>query len=577
MPIAPYTWQTDDFLTASRLNAELRQVSGQPFVPNGPGWHASKPVYKSFLQNIPTGWPSGGWTPLALAGQTVPPWSVLADTGFFAGSKSDPNGVGQMSGESLINGGGAVGQPGGLALITSNVAWSGGSAGSLIKSGTGIWNGASPTSQGTVQAGDATYDVGTYAVDIVDFGANGVSGFAQSAGPNFASIAGTQDGSWVASRIHGMWASVYPANGAALGSLPTPVSSWSSSSALTATLMNSLSGITRPMDFFNMPPLLRVQASTGTSATTGTNTVINYPAATYDTYGAWNSGTDTYTTPLAGLYLVAAFVSCGTMATGNYLRSNLLVGGTNYAGPAAATTGSSTSAGKVQIFNLAAGTTIQHCVQQNVGTITTNSGQYGSYMIVLYLGATQTPSGTTPPDVTYLFQAGTPGSAMPALFNAYLANDLNFLMSRPYLIANQSTAQTGIAAQVSTLLQMNGTISDNYSGWSTSTHKYTAQVDGFYLCVTENFMATPSLTTSPVQCAGFALTPYGLVASDLYQMQSAFLGSGNGAAGIGIYYLRAGDTIAPVVLSNGTSSTTTSSFASSPSQLSHFEAVWISE
>ena len=51
----------------------------------------------------------------------------------------------------------------------------------------------------------------------------------------------------------------------------------------------------------------------------------------------------------------------------------------------------------------------------------------------------------TPPDTSFRWTAGTPGTSLPGLMQEHLANDLNFLVNRPYLMAYQTQAQSGFA------------------------------------------------------------------------------------------------------------------------------------
>src|SRR5580658_2327522 len=123
MPVPPYTWQTDDFLTASRLNGELYRTGGQQFSPNGTGFHAAKPIYRSF--GYTAGYPSGGtWG--SLGGNVTADaldWPVLADTGSLFGHRMDPLQAGSVV-LNVPNSGGAAGIAGGLGLVTMNTPFS---------------------------------------------------------------------------------------------------------------------------------------------------------------------------------------------------------------------------------------------------------------------------------------------------------------------------------------------------------------------------------------------------------------------------------------------------------------------
>lgn len=204
----------------------------------------------------------------------------------------------------------------------------------------------------------------------------------------------------------------------------------------------------------------------------------------------------------------------------------------------------------MQIFSLNAGDTIKPITFQSSGGTVTGSATYDGAFIVAWLGMKGTPSVLPAvPDITYSWQAGTPGSSMPGLMNAHFANDLNFLAQRPYLMAYQTSAQTGIAMNSPANLNLqsitgiiHGDNGDNYSGWNGTSDAYVAQKSGWYLCVQETFMATPTLTVHPAHYAGFAPSVAGANGPDFFQQANAITRTnGGGAAAVGMYYLRAGD------------------------------------
>lgn len=586
MPIPPYAWQLNDFVTAYRLNSELRRTGGQPFLPNGTGWHASRPVFKTFTNvNLPA--VSSSWQYFYASNATT--WQSTADTGFFAGAKLDEGNNGQINGADLLNGSATSGNAGGTALLT-HVTPFGTASGNTVKAGTAYYNGSAWTqfSQGTVQPTNGGQGCNPFALDLVDIGGVWTSGTrwtgmfsAASGGPAWNSH--NTDGSGTQTRMAAFWAGGDVGSPTIPAGVPTITPSYSPTTPLTSAALNAQ--LQQTMLMLNNPPLLRASPIGGsaTSVPNSANTVITYPTPTpggnsgIDNYNGFNTSTNAYTCPLAGLYLVAAFTAWSSMSSGSVARTGVTVGGTNYSGANSISGGSAMTTAKVQVFNCAAGTQIQHYgFQASGGTISTaNAGAWnGSYMVIVYLGPAVTPSPLpTVPDITYLFQAGTPASQMPAVLTNYLANDLSFLVGRPYLQAVQGSAQTGIAMGTDTALTGLTASSDNYAGFASNT--YTAQRAGWYLAVQETFMAAPSLGSGS-QCAGFIVNPAGSVSADRYQQQNAWTGNGGGAAAVGIYYLRAGDTIQPSILSQATSSTTTSTFVSGAGGQSHFELVWLS-
>jgi hypothetical protein len=326
----------------------------------------------------------------------------------------------------------------------------------------------------------------------------------------------------------------------------------------------------------------------GATAVGGSTTTVSYSGATptWDTYGAFNNTTSTYTCPLPGLYFVAAFGGFDSPTLTNAaIFTGVSINGTSYFGaPVSSVAGNPGRAGKVQVFSLNAGDTIQHVMLQGAGASLNTSTTYGSYFIVLWLGYNSTP-GTLPsaPDPTYLFTAGTNPANTISAFQNHIANDLLFLTQKPYTLAYQTVAQTGIANQTWTPVSMSNNkgivhadSAVSYGGWSTNT--YTVPRTGYYLCVLETSMATPSLTSTPQYAAGFFVVPSGISNVDWFGEQRAVIGAsyGGGSTAVAIYYLRQGDTIQPATWVSNVSSTTTSTYVGSTSQLSHFEAVWLS-
>lgn len=594
MPIAPYNWQQLDFLTASRLNGELYRILGQYFGPNGTGFHAARPVYKSFISN-----PQGG-TPVSV-GTTFGPvnfgtptndWGVTADTSGWMGWRGDDQSRGYYGLSGLLYGGGVTGSNGGIALMTGNVAVSTNSTQQIV-------TGVGDTVLRTIGTGQQLNSgAGIFSspwwLDLIDTNNAGkaVTTWGQVNTGTAAVNASNQDGSGWQSRVQAAWASVYPANGTQVAALPAPASNWTSSSpVLTAAYLNGTAGIANVMNLLNMPPMLRAFGlASGTSLTTSTQTTCVYGTATWDTYSKYNTTTHTYTVPLSGLYLVYnsfPYDAASTPGTG-IQQAGVSINGTSFWGPGLPMSSAAsgvTASNKVQIFSLNAGDTIVPIASQNSGSTLTGSATYQGVFIVLFLGMQGTPSPLpTVPDMTYSWAAGTPASQMPAAMNAHFANDLNFLTKRPYLMAYQSVAQTGIAMATDTAVvcdTLQGIVhadaGDNYSGWTSgAANKYTAQRYGYYLAVQETFMAAPTLFATPWNGAGYKITPVGSTASDYYQGANSVNASHCGAAAVSIYYLRPGDTIQPIIRTAATSATTTATFAGAGFN-PHFELIWLGE
>lgn len=586
MPVLPYTWQNLDFVTASRLQAELRETGGIPFAANGVGWHAGRPVYRSFTSTAPPA--SASWA--AMSGVTSASWSSVSDTAPLLGSRCDPTGIGVVSATGIVNSAGVrpvtgVNQAGGYFLELVHVPWPSGTgtAGCAIGQST-------PVTYGTFQPANTTAQL-TWGIDVFDW-ANTHTGFYEgtaSLGPGTAGAGA--DGSGAALRQSGFWHSVYTTNGLSgrQASLPTVTPSWSSVSS--AALNNNIANV---MGLLNMPPTLRITSPVATSCTSGTYTPVAYTGATVggvnlSTYAMFAPSTGTFTAPIAGLYLVAVMAGFDSTANASVVATGITVNGSvNYMGPPMLSHASqSVRPSKVQVLSLNAGDTVSQFVIQYTGSTISTSTAAPPLFIAVWLGYNSTP-GSLPstPDPTWQFTAGLSGAATQAAFANHVANDLLFLTQRPYTLNYQTSAQTGITGNGTWALALgsntgivHGDSATSYGGAGFSA--YTAPRAGFYLCVEEIFMAVPSLTATPSYAAGYQVSPGGTLAVDYYGQQSAIsgLGYGGGATAVAIYYLNAGDTITPTVLTSNVSSTTTSTFVntgSNPVQTTHFEAVWIS-
>lgn len=591
MPIPPYTWQTSDFLTASRLNGELYTAQGVAFAPTGIAFHAGCPLYKSAAVSGAS-YPAlatGTWFPLgSTASATFGNADVVGDSAGRWGARMDPN-FNQTALLALLDSGGVSGSPGGLGLFTTFIPFVTGAAN--LKAGIGgVQNGATgPGMTGTIQYGNASQQVAPWACDIVDlngtYGAVSGWGLSNQASPGVANNLTASDGSGRCARIGCHWCSSYLNHGTTVSSLQSPRADWSSPPVMTSSVMNGSTGLAGPLNLLNMPPLLRVQSTTTTSiAGSGTYTTVNLGAATYDSYGKWNSGSNTYTAPLAGLYFIAGFVPFDNVNT-TFVQAGVNINGSVIGGPRSQSVASTPiGVSKAGIFDLHSGDTVQLQVQQSSGGGENTSSSTPSTFVILYLGGSGTPSfGTaaTPPDISYRWTAGTPASSMVALMNDHIANDLNFLSCPPYLLSYQSVNQ-GYTAGTPFLVNMgnqsglvHATAGDPWGGWSSSNHYWQAPVSGWYLCVYEVFFVQPG-DTSGVCDARFQCGVNGSSNTDLYQIQNLPSGVGSGGAtAVGYYYLRAGDSIAPYAnQTNGSTGLTTSGTSGVNS---HFECVWVGE
>jgi len=221
-------------------------------------------------------------------------------------------------------------------------------------------------------------------------------------------------------------------------------------------------------------------------------------------------------------------------------------------------------------------------------TFTSANNTYGndlSRLVVVWMSAIASSNGSlsfTPPDTGYRWQAGTSYAALVSAFQTHLTNDVSFLIQRPYLLAYQATAQTGLSANAFHTITMDtvggfvhNSAGDPYGGWNTgSGGYYAAPVDGWYLVVAG--FSQSALASGNASCiAAILQSPAGAQTPDWYQhvsTNSTILTPG--AEAVGVYYLRAGDTVQPQYQQQATA---TFSTAVSAGHQSSFSVMWLSE
>lgn len=163
-------------------------------------------------------------------------------------------------------------------------------------------------------------------------------------------------------------------------------------------------GIKVPMDFefsyniyFHFSPPYVLVTSEGSSQTIPTSsstwTSVQFPTSHADNFGGWSSGSNTrYTAKVAGLYLVAGYVSVAEPAVTHvgYRASRLLVNGTTVYGgntvdPVAGTSTTGTSLYAVDLIQMAVGDYVEMQMQQTQGSaLTVSTGVGNSSRLVVF-------------------------------------------------------------------------------------------------------------------------------------------------------------------------------------------------
>lgn len=452
---------------------------------------------------------------------------------------------------------------------------------------------------GPIQPGSAVYDNCGFAVDLVPRtpgdGALSVGAWMTDGGGKNGTIkANGSSTCGETPRLGEIWCGVLSGNNPLITTVPSPITSIGAATPINSGTLNT--SIRQTLALLNYPPMLSIQAPLGGilgTAITTLNWISFTPAI--DNFSAFSVGTN-YVVPTSGLYFAHCTAvlehggAAGQFATGFKVGSTNYFGGWYTYGPAQ---NQFFGAAATKILDLNAGDTVSTFVQSSTGGQILSAVGYSHWNMV-WLGAI-TGGGLTwqPPEVTgFQFQAATPpGTAstqLAGIMNTKIANDLNFLLNRPYLMVHQSTAQTStVNTFVPCTMQtigglVHGSTGDNYGGWANN--KYTAQVPGWYLAVEEISVAAGAGSQDQIT-AGFSVPTSGGFASpatshgqpDWYQSLPLVSGGTQpgGVTGIGVYYLSKGETIAPAVMYQSGTRTTFSTDVTHNFN-SHFELIWLS-
>lgn len=580
MPLAPDLFPSDAPVTAKQLNTALYEFSpGSPFTPNGIAFHANRPLLVEGL--IASVNQAQGNTSLAIYGD----WKNYFDnTALYGVGADDPYNTASGQFNPYVPGSsGNAGTAGGYYMCWGWANWdSAGAAGlagcQLNENGTLV--------PGGFQLSSTTRFNSSYALDIVE----AITGqytsltgtLVDSSGDSAAYRAGAHDYSGGITRFYGTWMAV-STGGTTVSAVPSPAA-WDADTEVTASLLNG-AGIVEALQLLNSPPLLRAGAAPGTSVGADSVTTVPLTAAQVDTYSGFSTSAHQWTVPLDGVYLVHGCVFYGHGISGNVYAGIQVNGGSPLYGPAyqaVPLSGDSTAPQITRLVDLHAGDTVRLVTYSTSANSLATTSQ--SRLIACWMGALASSSGSVswaPPQTGYRWQAGLQKDDLVAAFQQHLTNDLSFLLQRPYLLAYQATAQTGLAENTWNTITMDtveglvhGTPGDNYGGWVPgSSNHYAAPVDGWYLVVAGY---TQSIQSATMSClAGIAQAPAGLSTPDWYQCVSTTTTNAlPGAEAVGVYYLRAGDTVTPQYQEQDGGTFSTSVGAGHNSS---FGVIWLSE
>lgn len=586
MPLAPTPFPSGPVTSALLNTALYTYVPGNQFTPTGVLFACTRPLLVEGLIGSALTQPStaaGTFKSITGSGN----WKNYFDSTALYGGGADTlydTAAGTFNPGVSGSDGSSTDPPGGIYLAWGVAAFAaaahaGGSGAGLSQNGT--------TVSGGIQASSTTRVNAAYALDLFQ-AANGqltsLMGYcSDTSGSSFSIASSLHDYSGELTRLYAMWAGVVAGNAPASASVPVPTV-WAAGGTVTSALLNG-NGIAAPLNILASPPALRTGTALTTSITGGSVVTVPLGTPQIDVNGAFSSSTHTWTVPVSGVYLVHGLAYYGTATTTNVQAGIQVNGSLTLWGPAYQAAGSGSTAPEVtRLLDLQAGDTVKLVTQSNT-TGNVLGSAFQSRLVSLWMSALAPSSGAwswTPPDTGFRWQAGTPGSTLTTQFPLHLTNDLSFLVQRPYLLAYQGTAQTGLSQNAFHTITMDtvagrvhGSAGDSYGGWrTTSGGLYAAPAAGWYLVLAGYSQSVPG--TVPASCiAGILQTPAGINTPDQYQRISTSSGAFlPGAEAIGAYYLRQGDTVQPQYQQQdgGTFST-----AVTAGHESSFGCVWLSE
>ncbi len=610
MPVTPSLYQGNIPVTAGQLNQDMFSYDGSYFAAQGTFFHSNRPVaHEAFVSHniLPKSSPTGTW--LTYGGALGNGISIV-DTSALFGVGADTPGTQatyRTLGVTAPGSSGLPGRRGGWTLMFHTMTHDT-FTGTPCALGAGWAQFAGTTTTikqncGIIQAGNTGHHSCAYAIDL--FPVTGVTGpFSPSAlvaDPNstaFTVVSNTAPNSvGQTPRFTQIWCACDQNNGQTVATIPSPATVFTSSTPITHTLLNNT--VNQTLALLNYPPVLNVSSAISQTIPTGAVTKAQLGAGQLiDTYHGWSTANHQYTVPLPGVYFVHANIIFGITSTSGQYQAGITVNGVNYFGPnypPAMTNGKmQTAVGITRMLDLNAGDTVSAFALNTQAAGASLSNVYYSRLIMVWFNAISTASNLawTPPDVTgYLLQAGMapgtgPGQLVPT-FNAKFANDLNFLLNKPYLLSRQATAQTSLANTTWQTIFMDtvsgpvhASVGDNYGGWDAANHRYKAPVPGWYMAIGE-FSMVPNASTAGTLAAALSVPVSGGLTApsgsqgppDWYQqLVPVTTGGPSAATALGCYYLNAGETITPQVQwlnASGTFATSVSNFNSS------FAVLWL--
>jgi len=585
MPLDPPFFDSFQPLTAKAMNTALYTFDpGNNFTPTGILFHANRPVLVEALAVELTQQSATGGVTTSLRGSGN--WRNYFDNSCLYGPGADAafdnaNGYLDPAVPGSSGHGGTASTEGGNYVVWGFPAFSAtthaGASGAII-----TYTGTTVTQViGGKQLSSTNEHNCSYVLDIFGFYNGTIASLngwcADSSGSNYNYVFGGVDYSGESTRFSGFYGGILT-GGTTVTEIPEPPT-WNSTSQVSAIVLNA-QAIGGPLQLLNNPPMLRIATVISGSVAATTLTIVALTIAQIDTYAAWTQSSHSYSIPLSGVYLVHGTVSFAAGSTGAY-AAILVNGSTVFYGPAYSFTTVPTMCQITRLLDLNAGDLVSLAAYAGA------SSSYGPdqcRFALIWLSALA-PSNTiltwTPPDTSYRWQAGTSGTTLTVAFQTHLTNDVSFLLYKPYLLAYQTTAQTSLTQNAYHVINMNtvggivhGSPGDSYGGWNSSTSVFTAPIDGWYLAVASYTQSVP--VTPPASCiAAIAQTPAGSSSPDVYQHISASSTTLEpGADAIGLYYLRAGDTVQPQYMQQNGGAFNTVVTAGHQST---FGLVWLSE
>ena len=327
MPLAPTTWLANIPVTAGQLNQDMYSYDGSYFAANGVFFHANRPTcHEAYVAaSHVTSSPGGTW--IQYGGISYGEALSIVDTSALFGGGCDAPASGAKYESAGVTAVGSSGQPGvrgGWVLMINSIGVKKFSANPCAV-GAGWFLGEQQMQDvGSIQVGSTVQDNCAMAIDLINVlpAASSANTFYQpgilTSDPNsqFMTVASnTTPNTWGETpRFSQIWCGVSTL-GTTVASLPSPQSTFTATTPITHTLMNST--VQQTLALLNNPPMVNVAQPFSAAVANNTAVIIPFNGTPQiDNYTGFTASTHTYTIKIPGVYFCHANVIFAAALTG---------------------------------------------------------------------------------------------------------------------------------------------------------------------------------------------------------------------------------------------------------------------